>query len=155
VFPAAKRGLVRLHGEVLWDEADDARLQKANRVRVYVNGFQQAPADLQPPAGQGWVRPFQTDLLLTQAQGNRAEIALPGLAQDAASRTAFTMDCEKPERTQHVHLVLLSPREADMAALREQIRKAFRLDDQFRGTAPDGGMVRRPRELAGARVAPE
>jgi hypothetical protein len=156
VFPkAAPRGLVRLYGEVLWDEADDARLQTASRVRVYVNGFQQAPAELRPPAGTGRARPFEADLLLTQDRDNRVEIALPGLAQDAASRTRFHLACDKPERAQHIHLVLLSARGADLPALREQIRNAFGLDAQLRAAGPAGGRVRRYRELAGAQVAPE
>jgi WD40 repeat protein len=154
VFPKpAARGLVRLHGNVLWDEADDERLQQASQVRVYVNGFQQAPAELRRPAGQGRVRPFAADLLLTQAADNRVEIALPGLAQDAASRTRFAIQCRKPERAQHIHLILLSAREAGMAGLRQQVRKAFQLDEHLNGVLPDGGEVHCLKGLTGADVA--
>src|SRR5262249_10680538 len=115
VFPPARQGRVELQGRVLWDEEDDDRLRKATLVRVYVNGFQQLPAELEPPAGGGRERRFRTPLLFNQAEDNRVEIALPGLAQDAASWAHFSVSCTDPQRGQRFHLLLVSAREAAAA----------------------------------------
>jgi hypothetical protein len=124
-FLAVPAGRMRLRGRVLWDQAQDERLSKTRIVRIFVNGFQQLPAVLQPAAAGSRERTFQTDLLLNQADDNRVEIALPDLEQDACSCTRFGLACRKPERAQRLHLLLVSSRPVDEKALKAQFLKAF------------------------------
>jgi WD40 repeat protein len=136
-FPEMPHGRVRLQGHVAWDEEDDARLKQTKIVRVFVNGFQQLPAILEPgtpltlpspPAeggegrvrGDGRERAFRVDILLNQAADNRVEIALPGLERDAASRTQFLVNCKYPTRAQRLHLLVVSLDEEDAKGLETQ-----------------------------------
>jgi WD40 repeat protein len=126
VFAAMPSGRVALEGRVLWDEEDDDRLTKAAVVRVFVNGFQQLSAALEKPAAPGLrERTFRANLLLNQDKDNRIELALPGLEQEAATCTSFFVDCNKPERAQRLHLLLLSVQEKDGSALRARFLQAL------------------------------
>jgi hypothetical protein len=124
-FPEMADGRVRLRGHVVWDEEDDGRLKETKLVRVFVNGFQQLPAELEPAAGSGRERAFRTDILLNQLAKNRVEIALPGLAQDAGNRTQFLVDCTNPTRAQRLYVLPVSPREEDAEGLRAQFTETL------------------------------
>jgi hypothetical protein len=122
---ATQEGRLRLTGRVLWDEAADQRLQKAKMVRVYVNGFQQIPALLKPSEDNPRQRTFQTTLVLNRDHGNRVEIALPDLEKDINNRLRLTVDCGRPERSQRLHLLIVSMQDKDAKPLETQIRGAF------------------------------
>ncbi|HLJ95302.1 MAG TPA: hypothetical protein VKU02_19140 [Gemmataceae bacterium] len=124
-FPAMSEGRVRLRGHVVWDEKDDARLKATKVVRVFVNGFQQLPAELEAAAGGGRERAFRTDILLNQAAHNQVEIALPGLEQDASNRTHFLVDCKNPARAQRLYVLPVSPRETDADALKTEFEQTM------------------------------
>jgi hypothetical protein len=126
VFDPQEEGRLRLNGRVLWDEGDDQRLQAAKVVRVYVNGFQQLPAVLDKPGENNRERSFHTGLVLNRDQGNRIELALPDLAKEFnKNNLQFNVDCRKPERSQRLHLLIVSIRDKDGKPLEAQISKSF------------------------------
>lgn len=124
-FPEMPDGRVRLGGHVIWDEEDDARLKQTKVVRVFVNGFQQLPAELEPAVRGSRERSFHTDILLNQTANNRVEIALPGLEQDAANRTQFVVDCKNPTRAQRLYVLPVTTREEDAESLRAQFTETL------------------------------
>jgi WD40 repeat protein len=125
LFPEVLAGRLRLQGRVLWDEDNDERLQKTRIIRVFVNGFQQLPALLQPAAAGSRVRTFQTDLLLNQAAGNQVEVALPDLEEDSCDCTRFSLTCQNPERAQRLHLLIVSNSGKDEKTIKNQFLQAF------------------------------
>jgi hypothetical protein len=126
-FDPQEEGRLRLRGRVLWDEADDQRLASAKVVRVYVNGFQQLPAILQKPGDNPRERGFQTNLVLNRDKGNHVELALPDLAKVFnKNQFDFNVDCRKPERSQRLHLLIVSIQDKDPKPLEAQILNAFK-----------------------------
>ncbi|HEV2947931.1 MAG TPA: hypothetical protein VGX70_11170, partial [Gemmataceae bacterium] len=126
-FDPQEEGRLRLRGRVLWDEADDQRLASAKVVRVYVNGFQQLPAVLQKPGDNPRERGFQTNLVLNRDKGNHIELALPDLAKVFnKNQFDFNVDCRKPERSQRLHLLIVSIQDKDPKPLEAQILNAFK-----------------------------
>jgi WD40 repeat protein len=136
-FAAATSARVRLRGRVVWDGTGDPRLGEARSVRVYVNGFQQLPRVLRPAAGNGRERRFEVELVLTRDRDNEVELALPGLAVGEDARARFTVDCRKPDPAQRLHLLLVSPRQQDGAALRARFLDAL-------GATGSAGQLRSP-----------
>jgi hypothetical protein len=124
-FPEAAESRGSLQGRVLWDEADDERLQKTGIVRVFVNGFQQLPAILKPAAAGVRERAFQADILLNRKDENQVVLTLPDLVQDTASRTRFTISCRHPEKAQRLHLVAVSLQEKDREHLKQKLLEAL------------------------------
>jgi WD40 repeat protein len=122
-FPELPHGRVRLEGHLLWDREDDERLQQTKIVRVYVNGFQQLPAELKASPKESRRMDFGVNLLLNQFTGNEVKIAVPELVGDAANRTEFLVDCHQPERAQRLYLVIVSRDKAEGERLRDQFRK--------------------------------
>ncbi|HJT76705.1 MAG TPA: hypothetical protein VJ739_05840, partial [Gemmataceae bacterium] len=134
-LPELQSGRLRMRGRVVWDEREDERLKKARLVRVYVNGFQQLPALLKPPAGDSRERAFETDLVLNQAAGNRVLVDIPGLEQEASSRTDFTADCRNPQRAERLHIFALSTWAGDGKKLKDRVLGAFQIPDDPSGPA--------------------
>jgi hypothetical protein len=126
-FDPQDEGRLRLNGRVLWDEADDHRLQSAKVVRVYVNDFQQLPAVLDKPIEKKpRERNFHTNLVLNRDKGNHIELDLPGLTKVFdKNQTSFNVDCLKPERSQRLHLLIVTMKDRDPKPLEKQIRQAF------------------------------
>src|SRR5439155_17628923 len=145
---ALEEGRLRLRGRVLWDEADDQRLQKAKMVRVYVNGFQQLPAILDKPGDNPRQRSFQTTLVLNRDQGNQIEIALPDLEKDANTRLRLAVNCGRPERSQRLHLLVVSIQDKDAKPLETQIRQAFQTANGATTTSVASGRSRDPARQA-------
>jgi WD40 repeat protein len=109
-------GRVVLHGNVRWNSFDDANLQKAKQVRMFVNGFQQLPVEMKTAAGQARERKFEVPVVLNFAS-NDIEIDLPDLKQDAANRRRLSVACRQPVRGQHLHVLVIAPQETDEAKL--------------------------------------
>jgi WD40 repeat protein len=138
VYKVAKlpHGRVRLRGKVIWDEGDDERLTKARTVRVYVNGFQQLPAVLEPPRGGARERTFQVIVLLNQEGKNEVELSLRD-ALDADSRSRLEVPCDHPIRARRLHLLALSTVDKDREALEAQMLRVF----QAGAGRPDFGVL--------------
>ena len=102
-------GRVTLFGKVYWAREDDEQFKIAKQVRVFVNGFQQKPAELRPFRGikvrNRPEREFVIDLLLNRTTANHVEIVLPGLKQRSANRREFLADCAAPERIKRLHVL--------------------------------------------------
>ena len=99
---------VFLHGMVYWSREDDEQFRTAKEVRIFVNGFQQQPADLQPFRGvRSRNRPerrFVVELTLNREKDNHIEIVLPGLKQRSANRRELAVDCTQPEVIRRLHV---------------------------------------------------
>ncbi|GIW79576.1 MAG: hypothetical protein KatS3mg105_1383 [Gemmatales bacterium] len=117
---------LRLRGRVRWSKDDDQEMTKVKLIRVYVNGFQQIPAVLEPPKGAERERVFVADLILNRPVDNRIEIELPDLKSDANNRREFTLDCLKPESGQRLHLLIVGVGEKDESKLTNQALLALR-----------------------------
>jgi WD40 repeat protein len=132
-FAEVPEGLGLLQGHVLWDEADDTRLQKAATVQVYVNGFQQRPAILEPAEAGVRQRNFKAEILLGRSADNHIAIALPELEQDACSCTQLSMQCKNPEKSQRLHLVAVSLVEKDGERVKAQLLQALKCTTGAKG----------------------
>src|SRR5207248_8835169 len=73
-FPPLSAGRAQLEGHVTWDQETDDALRAANLVRVYVNNFQQVPAELKPAAAGTRRRDFRVDILCNRNQDKQVEI---------------------------------------------------------------------------------
>lgn len=155
--PELATGRVQLRGRVVWDEKADERIKKARLVRIYVNGFQQMPALLKPPAKAGArERAFETVLAMSQAAGNQVFVDIPGLEQEAGSRTDFTADCRSPLRAERLHVFALSSGSANGKTLKRQVLGAFQAKDDPSGAikAPVFDSVSMYGPLVGYEVRP-
>src|SRR5262249_27412267 len=143
-----------LEGRVLWDDKDDVRLQRMQFIRIYVNGFQQMPAELRPAAAGKRERTFRADLVLNQAGANQVAMALPDLEQDDCSCTQLSLKCRNPLRAQRLHLLAISVVEPDRARLNKELLQAIQcdLDPQGRPTAEAFEEVYAGPALTGAMV---
>src|SRR5207249_4112941 len=78
-------GQATLYGKVYWARDDDEQFKTAKQVRVFVNGFQQRPAELRPFKGvkvkNRPEREFVIDVNLNRPTDNHIEVVLPGLKQ--------------------------------------------------------------------------
>ncbi len=124
-FAPLAAGRVVLHGSVRWNPNDDAILQKAKQVRMFVNGYQQLPVELKPAVGESRERKFQVPVVLNFAKDNTVEIDLPEMKQDAANRRKFSLDCKQPVRGQHLHVLVIAPQEKDEAKLIESLTRGI------------------------------
>jgi WD40 repeat protein len=120
--PDARLGI---RGRIVWDDASDPFLKSADQwVRVYVNGFQQQPAELQPAEGKT-ERTFETEILLNRSVDNRVEFELPGLKWSAQSRPQVkVLQCGKFHPQQWLHLLVIGAGEEDDKQLLEGVLKA-------------------------------
>jgi hypothetical protein len=125
-FPAMGEGRVELRGYVAWNEEGDERLRQAKQVRVYVNGFQQPPAELLEAAPGSRQRRFTARLILSQPM-NKVEIQLPPeCGQDVQSRPYFELACKHPLERQQLYLLVISPKAEDLKALEKRALAAFK-----------------------------
>ena len=140
---AAASGRLRLRGRVRWSKDNDKQLKKVSVVRVFVNGFQQIPAVLQPPKGASREREFVADLLLNRREDNRIEIELPDLKQDSNNRREFELACTKPATGQRLHLLIVGVGEKNEQELVNQALLALRAErDKQKITSPAFSEVR-------------
>jgi WD40 repeat protein len=120
-FALVPHGRVWLEGRVIWDQESDEELRAATQVHVFVNGFPQLPADLKPAAGNRRERAFRSPIVLSRAQGNLIEIALPAYKQECANRRDFQVDCAQPVPGQRLHVLIISAGEKDEQKLRDRV----------------------------------
>lgn len=126
-FPPVAEGSVVLEGKVLLND----KTSGDHPVRVYVNGYQQFPVKLGPPApGKPLERPFKARLILNLPT-NSIEVDLPTLAKELDIRKDFVVPCQKPVHGQHLNIVLLAPglQRKDEGDLKKKVAKALDLQD--------------------------
>jgi hypothetical protein len=127
-FAAASTGRVDLVGRVIWGKATEENLRKFDATKVYVNSFQQMPAELEPVAGNDRERRFRVPILLNQPKGNRVEVVLPeGLVNSRDNPNSFEIDCAKPEGGQRLHALIIAPNEQDEQKLWERVQRGLHL----------------------------
>ena len=118
-------GRVQLTGSVLAGKLDAGQLKKVNYVRVFVNGFQQVPAQIQPAEDASQLeRPFQAELLLNQPV-NRIELELADLKAEAGTRTEFNLTCSQPQAGQRLHYLVMAVGEKDPEQLKKEAFQAI------------------------------
>jgi WD40 repeat protein len=132
-------GRARIMGHVTWSKANDAQLQKANLVRVFINGFQQVPALLDPPKGTERLRTFSAEVVLNRPEGNFVELSLPDIKQDASNRTEFNIGALKPVKGQRLHMLMVGVGEKDDKKLRDQAMTALRATTNAKGQSKSPG----------------
>jgi WD40 repeat protein len=114
-FPQVPSGEVWLEGTVKWANPQDPRLNMPDyNAHVWVNGFQQIPAKLEPPTDLE--RKFRARVILNQSTNNVVEVSLPDLQTELGSLRHFYLDCAHPVRDQRVHLLVIAVDEAEEAA---------------------------------------
>jgi WD40 repeat protein len=145
VFPqAVDQGIVWIKGRVCW--ANDAQRQRTPYSNPYisVNGFLQPLAskdepvdgmghrrdDEDPAAKQGLngtrklEQSWKVRVRLNQEKDNQVKVRLPGLPQDAANRTSFRIDCDKPDARQRLLMLVISVPEVEKEDILSQSVKA-------------------------------
>src|SRR5262249_52388935 len=101
-------GRVWLRGRGAWDRGLGALLTELNIARVYVHGFQQLRALLDPPQGPNpRERSFRVPILLSKSKDNVVEVELPGLPIATESRSKFALDCRQPVAGKRLHLLAI------------------------------------------------
>jgi WD40 repeat protein len=124
-FEELPLGRVWLHGRVAWDPDPDPLLKDLSQVRVYVNGFQQLPALLDPAGPDSRERTFRAPLLLSKDRDNVVELELPGLALATGSAARFTLDCKAPVAGKRLHLLAIGPDNQEAKEFQEQVLQAL------------------------------
>jgi WD40 repeat protein len=127
VAPQAPAPRLTVKGRVIWDDPNDPLLSRKNQlVRVFVNGFQQRPAELQPPIDGKAERTFVTDILLNRSANNRIEFELPNLKRNNESRPVVEVaKCEGFKQDQWLHLLIIGAGEEKRDALLDNVLKAM------------------------------
>ncbi len=130
-FPKVPDGQVVLEGRVRWSPQDNAILKEARDVRVFVNGFQQVPAQLGPISPENpWERTFQARLILN-LDVNNIEVDVPSLKQESKSRKECEVACAKRVTGQHLHVVLIAPGLEDDKDVNPSIAQALQTTQQL------------------------
>jgi WD40 repeat protein len=127
VAPQAPTPRLTVKGRVIWEDPNDPLLSRNNQiVRVFVNGFQQRPAELQPPAEGKAERTFETDVLLNRLDNNRIEFELPTLKRNNESRPVVKVaKCDGFKQDQWLHLLIIGAGEEKRDALLDNVLKAL------------------------------
>jgi WD40 repeat protein len=125
VVPQAPQPLLDVTGRVVWDDPKDPQLIDAGQsVRVYANGFQQRPAELQP--AKDGERQFRAEVLLNRAENNEIEFELPTLIRNAENRLVVKVDkCAPFEPNQYLHLLIIGAGETDENRLVDSVLRAL------------------------------
>jgi WD40 repeat protein len=126
VVPDAPGPLLNVTGRVVWDDPNDPQLNDREQlVRVYANGFQQRPAELQQAKGNA-ERTFRAEVLLNRAEDNRIEFELPTLVRNAENRLAVTVGkCAGFKPNQWLHLLIIGAGETDEDRLVNSVLQAL------------------------------
>jgi hypothetical protein len=142
----APGGSVWLHGYVEWREATQPSLRTRERLRVWVNDFEQFDVQLGP--ANKLRRAFKASLRLNQKL-NLVRLQLPAHLKVESNRPIeFPVSCARPEAKQRLHLVILGPGQSNQQRLIGAVLKAFLASNikgkSFRTPAFDEGIVYRP-----------
>jgi hypothetical protein len=82
-------------------------LSRLKRLQVWVNGFQQQPIDITPPAAGKLTSEFSAFVVLNQRRDNHIQIGLPDVKADVATLLDAYVDCDNPITEQRLHLLVV------------------------------------------------
>ncbi|HEY8505359.1 MAG TPA: hypothetical protein VIL46_12310, partial [Gemmataceae bacterium] len=135
IFPEVGPGHVRLVGRLVWGDDREAGLGGRAYVKVWVNGLQQLPTDVRPPASPGATeRRFEVELVLNRAEDNLIELKVEGLPETVdAQRRCVVRRCAKPVQGQRLHLAVIGVGVKDGAALQREALRAVGATADERG----------------------
>jgi WD40 repeat protein len=148
VFPKASSGQVWLHGRVSWTSKKGMGRDDHLKLRVFVNGFQQLPYEIQRE-GDAMETPFQVMLLLNRSRGNRINLVASRLV--GGSLTEAVADCAAPIPAQRLHVLALSPYSRP-EEVKERLLKAIHAPRQEGGRFP--AALGEVKVLTGSHVSP-
>jgi WD40 repeat protein len=117
-----------LYGRVVWDQDRDKDLQRAEWVRMRVNGVEQVErVPLQKPdPRRPRERAFRVEILLTRSKDNRMDIDVVDVPLDDANRP-YLVDCARPEpEKRFLHLLVIAAGERDDGKLTGRLFQALR-----------------------------
>jgi hypothetical protein len=117
-------GKVTVVGRVIWPDPETRVKIDEARVRIWVNGFPHANAELRPRVGHDLEAEFQAPVLLNR-KANRIAVKLPEVVLEACDLSELRVACAHPERQQRLHLLIVGVGQDDDDALREQALNAF------------------------------
>ena len=108
-----------VYGRVRWAEGVPGP-RGQSRVRIWVNGFQQFPADLDAQADPNTrERTFSAVLVLNRRQDNHIDIHLPDLpVRDRADSHFHVRVCDAPQADQRLHLLVVGLGDHDAKAVK-------------------------------------
>lgn len=152
-FAPVREGRVLLRGRVRWgDEVDAAKRKLWQRVRLYVNGFQQRSAALQLVSKDE--SEFTASLLLNQPE-NRLILSVN--EHDAGERKEFLVRCQKPVEGKRLHMILMSLTDENEETLKARFMQALqaKMAQQGLPSSPAFAQVHTYRPLTGEKVRPE
>jgi len=90
----------------------------ASPVQVWVNGFMQGVAELKPrgPAGTETYT-FEALIVLNRKEANKVEVrSLGGPVDHSVSRRVLSLDCDKPETSQELNIVIMAPNSGGLSS---------------------------------------
>src|SRR5262249_31484698 len=107
--------------------------------KVYVNGFQQLPGELEPVPGNDRERQFRVPIILNRDKDNVIEIVLPDKVPGRQKNPhKFYVDCLNPQHGQRLHVLIIAPTEQDEQKLKDRVQKALKFT-----ITPDGAVAPR------------
>jgi WD40 repeat protein len=142
----APEGNVVLHGHLEWPTEDDPCLRRRPlRVRVWVNDFEQGDAELEEAHERK--RSFSLPLVLNRAV-NQVDVGVPAEVKlEEGDPHGGRLLCDKPERQQRLHLLIVAPEIKKRKYLDDLIERVLKA---FGGTEARGTAFRAPAFVAGA-----
>jgi hypothetical protein len=100
-------GQARIHGRVVWDQPDARRTRQRMPVHVWVNGFHQAPVQLEMLGEESNERLFTASIVLNKAEANQIELNLPRLSTEADCPLSYSIACRQPVLDRRLHLAII------------------------------------------------
>jgi WD40 repeat protein len=97
---------------------------KARSIRVFVNGFLQRPAAIQPRSAQAARANFSVDLLFNQPE-NQVVVECPDLDLEAGLQQTFSVKCASPQKPGTLHLLVVGVDVRDAKQKNDLIKQAF------------------------------
>lgn len=106
-FDRVPGGELVLTGRLEWPAAQP-QLEQPLLVQVWVNDFEQFPAEVEKPLPGKLERRFRVSVRLNQEKNNRVQLRFPGVKIDQSTPTEFVvMECARPEKDQRIHLLVV------------------------------------------------
>jgi WD40 repeat protein len=127
-------GQLQIHGRVIWERPDARRTRQRMPLHVWVNGFHQAPVQLEMLEDDSNVRSFTASIVLNKSDNNTIELTLPRLSTESDCPLTTTVNCVKPVLERRLHLAIIGVG----VSLEQTPALEQRALDAFQATRPPG-----------------